>query len=141
MVIKGDIGYLELEVLTIITSGSNDFWEENWLYTLVNGTFPGFTAKYECNLRTDDFQRCYYELLDLLNSKSDFAKFTTVEEGVELSFSKDISGSIVVKGKLVGTELTRCSLEFNFVTDVLTVNNFSLQIQSLLLMYPIIGTP
>ncbi|MET3731418.1 WapI family immunity protein [Moheibacter stercoris] len=141
MILKGDIGYLELEVLTNKISGSDDFWEENWLYTSVKGNFPGFTANYDCNLRTDDLKRCYNDVIGLINGITNNAKLTTLEEGIELSFQKDKFGSIQVSGKLTATDLTRCCLEFTFVTDIQTVISFNSQLHKILIEYPIIGKP
>lgn len=141
MILKGDIGYLEFNILTNKVSGSNDFWEENWLYTSVKGDFPGFIANYDCNLRTDDLKRWYDDVMGLINDVTSNAKLTTLEEGIELFFQKDQSGSVQVRGKLIATELTGCSLEFVFVTDIQTVINFNSQLRKVLIEYPIIGEP
>lgn len=139
MELKGEFGYLKLEVLTNKGSGTKDFWEENWLYTLVEGRFPGFLVNYKCDLRTDEFKRTGEEILKLLNGETDTANFTTLEEDVEIHFHREDYGEITVDGKLVATQLTNCCLKFNFVIDIFMMKSFSFQVQEILKDYPIIG--
>ena len=141
MELKGDFGYLELDVLTNKTLGSNDYWEENWLYTSVKAKFSGFTVDFYCDLRTDDFEKCSDEVSNLLAEITDGAKFVTLEEGVELHFQRDSVGIIFVKGKLTATELTKCSLEFSFSVDIPTMERFNIELHKIIEKYPIIGVP
>jgi hypothetical protein len=141
MILKGDIGTLEIEVLANKASGTNDFWEENWLYSTIKGNFPGFTANFDCNLRTDDFERFAQELRAMVSMKSDVAKFTTMEEGLTLLLEREHTGTVKVTGKMTATELTQCSLEFKYQVDNPTLERFIYEVEDVIKTYPIIGTP
>jgi hypothetical protein len=141
MFLKGDGGYLEIEVLTNKISGTNNYWEENWLYSTIKGKFPGFDANFDCYLRTDDFDRFAQELREMIALKSDEAKFTTMEEGLMLFLEREHTGAIKITGKITATELTRCSLDFKYQVDNPTLERFINEVENLIKTYPIIGTP
>ena len=141
MILKGDIGTLEIEVLTNKIFGTNNFCEENWLYSTIKGNFPGFTANFDCNLRTDDFERFAKELRAMVSMKSDVAKFTTMEEGLTLFLERKHIGMIKVTGKMKATEFPQCSLEFKYQVDNPTLERFIYELEDVIKTYPIIGTP
>lgn len=139
MELKGEIGIIQIEVLFNKTSGTNNYWEENWLYCTVKGNFPGFISNYECNIRTDDFERCYNELVELHKFSREIAKFTTIEEGLIIILERNHNGSIKVTGSMNAVDLTGCSLNFNFQTDNFSLESFINDIFYILKEYPIIG--
>lgn len=141
MKIIGEIGTIIIDILTNKTSGTQDFWEENWLYANVRGEFPGFKANYDCNLRTDDFERCVKELTFMLSEENynQVAQFTTLEEGLQIIFKKDDRGSVKISGKMTPPDLPYWALEFNLTTDIPTIQRLIDEMQQVLDMYPIIG--
>ena len=141
MIIKGEIGKIEIDILTNKTSGTFDFWEENWLYANIKGNFPGFKVNYDCNLRTDDFQHCAEKLESMLSMDIEVAEFTTIEEGLQIMFIRGEFGDIKVKGKMIATELTQCVFEFKFTMDVPTLQRLIGEMQQVVYMYPLIGNP
>ena len=132
---------MEIEILTNKISGTNNYWEENWLYSTIKGKFPGFDANFDCYLRTDDFDRFAQELREMIALKSDEAKFTTMEEGLMLLLEREHTGAIKITGKITATELTRCSLDFQYQVDNPTLERFINEVENLIKTYPIIGTP
>jgi hypothetical protein len=139
MELKGEIGKIEIEVLAQKSSGTGQFWEENWLYCTIKGTFPGFSAKYDCNLRTDDFQRCKDEIYALKNGNISVARFNTIEEVLDLKFENQNNELIRVSGLLKAIDFTNCSLQFNFEIDNFNLDRFLNDIIETIDMYPIIG--
>jgi hypothetical protein len=141
MILTGDIGIFEIEILFSNNSSSNDFWESNWLHSIIKGNFPGFDFKFNTNIRTDDFKRALEKLQNLIANKNEDADFLTLEDNINLHFKREPTGSIKIKGKVVAIELSGCSLEFNFITDIATIEKFVSEISNLLNKYPIVGQP
>lgn len=139
MILTGEIGFFEIKVLHSNNASSNDFWETNWLYSSIKGNFPGFDFNFNVSIRTDDFKRAFDQLQDLIAHKKSDADFLTLEDNINLHFKREHTGVVKVSGKVVATELSSCSLEFNFSTDITTVENFTSEIDKVLNKYPIIG--
>lgn len=141
MTLKGDFGELTFNVLTRKTMDSNDFWEENWLYSNVNGSFPGFAVDFNFYIRVDELKRCYDEVWSMILNKRDEAKLSTLEESVMAYFVRDYAGHIQVNGTLKAIDLTGCCLMFNFDIDNMGLEKFAFQLKAVLDNYPIKGSP
>lgn len=139
MILNGEIGTFEIEVLCKNNTSSNEFWEANWLHSVVKGSFPGFTFNFNTNLRADDLQRLYKQLNDLVHYKETEAKLLTIEDNINLNFNRIHTGGIKVTGRVTAIDLTGCMLEFKFDSDNPTVERFAIEIKMILEEYPIIG--
>jgi|GEM_PF-4772909 len=141
MILQGDIGRLELDFLTRKEYGTNNFWEENWLYTLVKATFPGFIVRFHCNVRTDDLQRWHDDLAKFIDNELSSITLTSLEECISLIFIKNGIEDTKVAGVITDTELTGCSVKFTLHCDMSIIVNFRVELHNILMQFPIIGTP
>eukprot|EP01132_Coremiostelium_polycephalum_P001037 gene1037-1315_t len=99
MILKGDIGRLEIKILKRSNFDSNDYWDSNWLESEISIDIPGFIALYETNLRVDDLQRFYDKLTNIQSGKVKEAELITMENGLYLHCKLSINGIIECKGK------------------------------------------
>lgn len=84
MIIIGDKGKLEIDILRRSNLNTNDYWDGNWLESKIKIDVLGFNAIYKTNLRVEDLQRFHEALVMLQNGKTADAEFTTMEEGLYL---------------------------------------------------------
>ncbi len=137
MVLKGDIGRLEINVLKRINSETNDYWDDNWLQSEIRIDVPGFKVFYGFNLRVDDLQRFYKGLITLKNSNSRKVEFTTMEEGLYLYLNIENNGVVNCKGK--ANNENGNSLDFKLQSDMATLDIFIGDLETTLRFYPLIG--
>lgn len=142
MRLKGDSGNLEVKILVRKKAFSTDFWEENWLYSSINGRFPGFDVNYKCNLRIDDLKRWQVDITKLINENTPYSiSLKTMEEGIGLDFEKKENGMFYIRGRLVATELTGCYLTCSWEIDTEELQRFLSELSNNIIKYPIIGRP
>ena len=138
MILKGDIGKLEVKVLNRSNSETDDYWDGNWLESKIKIDVPGFNALYGTNLRVDDLQKFYEELVDLLNGNISEAEFTTMEEGLYMYCELAANGLIECKGK--ANNDTGNHLDFRLQTDFASLNVFLTDFKLILKSYPLVGS-
>jgi len=141
MLLKGEVGKLAVNIKARNDSSTLDFWDANWLFTEINLETLSFKASYRANLRTDEFQRFYLELDDLLNYTADEAGFNSTEEWLTLRMIRNKSGLFTCKGKIAIIDYPGNSLEFNFAVDAPSTERFKEEIKEILDKYPVIGEP
>jgi hypothetical protein len=137
MILKGDIGKLEIKVLRRSNSETDDYWDGNWLESEIRISVSGFNALYGTNLRVDDLQDFYEKLIDLQNNNINEAEFTTMEEGLYLHCESTTNGMIQCNGKAIN-DIGNC-LYFKIQTDLASLDAFIDEIKVVLEFYPSIG--
>ncbi|MDR2385884.1 MAG: hypothetical protein LBD80_09555 [Tannerella sp.] len=138
MILKGDIGKLEIKVLKRSNSETDDYWDGNWLESEIRIDVPGFNTLYGTNLRVDDLQRFYEKLTDLQSRNINEAEFTTMEEGLYLHCELVANGLIECKGK--ANNDTGNSLNFRLQTDLASLDIFVNELKMILKSYPLVGS-
>lgn len=138
MKIQGDLGSLEINIYGRSDSETSDYWDGNWLNSEIQVNIPTFKSSYKSNLRVDDLQRFYQRILALQNCSANEVEFTTMEEGLYLSIKLDYNGDLNCKG--IAADGNGNSLNFGFKTDSASLNIFKGELESTLILYPIVGT-
>lgn len=131
--------FLEINVLGRKYPDTNNYWDINFLDVGIQISVAGFKADYLADLRTDEFQRFYNELVQLKDNIGNKAEFSSSEEGLYLSCTLRRTGRIDCKG--VAKDFSGNKLEFSFSTDNQVLYDVLNQLECLLKDYPVIGTP
>lgn len=139
MILKGDLGCVEIDVLSVHKSTSNDFWDNNWLTAIVKADLPGFKVYLQQELRKDDFAYCLLQLKEFLDYKRSEAFFTAIEEGIYIHFLYEDCGNIVINGKITEIDLIKCSMEFSFISERFYIESFMRDIETFMNENPMIG--
>lgn len=137
MKIIGDASVIEINILNRSNSGTDDYWDANWLECEIKIKVPGFSAQYNTNLRVDELLSFCKNLVSIQNWTETNAIFTTLEEGLYLHCHIEANGGINIEGKAeneIGNNLT-----FRFQTDFSSLNIFTNELILDLKHYPLIG--
>lgn len=138
MILKGDTGKLEINVLKRGDSETNDYWDGNWLETEIIINVPGYNAFYGTNLRVDELQRFLEGLIALQTINERVAKFTTMEDGLYLHCEVESNGTVNVNGK--ANNNTGSILDFRLQTDLASLDIFVNELRGVLKLYPLVGS-
>jgi len=111
--------YLSIEILNRESpdSESPDYWEKNWLHSIVEVRVGAFSGSVSANFQAEDFVRIREQLRDLLGWKENDAEFGTLEGWLTARFMMDDRGGITVLGDLVDRPMDGNRLRFQFAID------------------------
>ena len=93
-------GYVRISVAGYQHPSQTDFWDGNWLISLITVEVGGFSAKLGASLRLDEFESFLAELSRLDETVSGKATFTTMESQLSLELEADRLGHISVMGRV-----------------------------------------
>ncbi len=102
-----------------------DYWDANWQDVLIELDVGAFEARITGDLRAEEFVGFHNELTHLYDTLAGAATFRTLEGWIELVFSIDKMGHILLKGMLlddpgIGNRLTfRLDLDQSYLPDIL----------------------
>ena len=137
MIIKFDGIFVKASIIGRSYPNSNDYWDGNWLKAEIEANTYDFKGKFRTNLRTDDFQQFYQNLLKIQKNETNQIEFTTMEEGLHLIGKLDITGNInwnVAAKSEFGNKLL-----FNIETDNAYIVSIIKDVVKILNEYPVIG--
>lgn len=137
MKIQGNIGQLEIRILRRSNLETSDYWDANWLESEIRIEVSGFNGLYGANLRVEELQKFYKELISLQKSTENEAMLTTIEEGIYLHCKVEVNGAIECKGK--ASNATGNTLTFRIQTDLASLDSFINELHAVLELYPLIG--
>lgn len=137
MQIIGFPGKIEINIVDRSNKTATDFWDANWLQAEITIHTSGFKAHYITNIRTDELERLYEELIKLEKLQIKEARFSTIEEGLYIVFTLLSNGIIQVIGR--ANDGDGNILEFKFNAESSSINNFARQLKKTLDLYPVIG--
>lgn len=111
------IGNLDSEHVTIevIDRGyptASDYWDGNWLRTMLTIAVGAWRATYPADLRTDEFERFQYQLRTLDADLTGEAVFTSMDGFLDLRLIGDGLGHIRVEGMAQDSADNPSCLEF-----------------------------
>ena len=136
MVLKGELGTIEINVIRRSSTNTDDYWDANWLESEIKVNVPGFKVSYGISLRVEDLQTFYDALVNLTAFTANKAEFKTMEEGLYLKCIANSRGQVVCSGRAKNQPNI---LEFELQTDIISVNNFASELKSTLELFPLIG--
>lgn len=136
MKIKNETSEVQINILRRSNSNTEDYWDGNWLEAEIRIQVRGFSCIYGTNLRADDFEKFYSDILMLNSGNNKEIEFTTMEEGLYLHLTAEPYGRIRCSGK--GKDDASNSLEFNFEIDLMSLDSIIAELKTLLKLYPVI---
>lgn len=137
MILKGEPGTVKINILKRANYTSHDYWDANWLESNIMIEIPDFKANYKTNLRVDDLQRFYDELIELSNFNKKRAEFKTLEKGLSLECVANSRGAVLCTGK-AKNQYGNC-LYFEMETDIGSISSWISELRSALKKYPLVG--
>lgn len=139
MFINGESGSkVKIDIIERELSECDDYWDSNWLNAYVEVIVPGFKAEYKACLRVNEFQEFYKDLMEFNKLAIKEIEFTTMEQGIYLKFNVNKLGVVTCSGS-AWDGINDNTLEFTFNTDLISMDKLALQIQAILIKYPLVG--
>jgi len=129
--LSGESGsYVILDIKGFENVKTDDEDDAKWLRAHVNIKVSDFTANFNATFVTSDFSCFLEELKKVLNKAGNGSKavFSTYEEWLQLSVQIHKTGVVKIDG-VAKTHAGKLSFLFN--SDLCTLNNFCVQLQSL----------
>jgi len=133
--------YLKVQAYMHSHPDANDYWDGNWIDTVIEILVGGFRASFGACLRSEDFVHLYQGLEQLYSSLHSNYKFETMEEQLTLFISGDGRGHFEIKGIAIdkagdGNELRFIlSIDQTFIPDILS------EIKEIIEQFPVKGSP
>lgn len=138
MILIGNDGKLEINILRRSNLEADDYWDGNWLDSEIRIDVQSFKSLYGTNLRVDDLQMFCERLIALRGNKENEAEFTTLEDGLYLHCKLEYNGIINCRGK--ANNDTGNSLEFRLQTDLVSLDIFIHELEVVLKSYPLVDS-
>ncbi|WP_157766315.1 hypothetical protein [Pedobacter ginsengisoli] len=137
MILKSNGNYVAIEIKDNTNRISNDYWDGNWLKSLINIHCCGFKANFSTDLRSTDFKSFHEDLIKLCNDQVKLIEFKTLEEGLYIKGQMEATGNIL-------WDVTAKDMFGNSLTVSLSTDNFSLnllinEVKDILTQYPVLG--
>ena len=120
VVIRGDGGRVQIEVLNYERPNLTEGSDANWLVCRCSMTVREFSCEVSLSLMTDDFVRFLADLDEALRSLRGTAVFATPESGLRLEIKFKAAGHADVFGTVqsqLSVVPSRTKLDFSFETD------------------------
>lgn len=95
-----DSEYLVIYVINREYPQSSDYWDGNWVKSIINVSIGGFTGKVKASLRSEEFVEFMNELSKLYEKISGQAHFTTMEQWLSITVIGDGLGHFEAQCKL-----------------------------------------
>jgi hypothetical protein len=117
-----------------------DYWDGNWLssrISVVSGSFTGDISN--VSLRVDEFQSFLKGIEILAKSLKGIAKYSSLEQWIQLELSGDGRGHIFATGFVIDKHTEGNKLNFFFCFDQTELSKTINGLRMLLDKYPIIG--
>jgi hypothetical protein len=103
---------LVITVLGRMHLGATDFWDGNWLFSPVDVTAGGFTARVPAGLRAEELRAFREELAKAYDDFGGVARLKSMEEWLDLTVTVAKSGKVEVEGLAVDGHGTGNKLSF-----------------------------
>jgi hypothetical protein len=119
--------YILFDVIERSHPNATDFWDGNWLNVKVRLTVGGFGGMFNGQLRANELESFYVELVKLYKSLSGKASLSTMERWLLLEINGDGKGHLTLNGDImdepgVGNILKfKLELDQTFIPEVLSV--------------------
>src|SRR5271156_1146805 len=99
MVLSGESGKLEINIIKRSNEDAQDFWDGNWLDSEIIINTTGIRMCYGASLRVEELEKFYEDLIKLSKFTSNKIIFTTLEGQLFLEFSVAVGGQVVCQGR------------------------------------------
>ncbi|TWT09292.1 hypothetical protein [Planomicrobium sp. CPCC 101079] len=139
--IIGENTKIGIEVFTQSYPESIDYWDGNWLNAKIECEIPGFLAKFSFQLRTDEIKDFADQLTAMDQSREGKAALYNLDGYIEIEGMIDGLGDIQWTAALCYPAGNGASLKFEFRSDQNSLNRLIKEIDEILAVFPVVGTP
>ncbi|MDN3449468.1 hypothetical protein QMA09_04655 [Planococcus sp. APC 3906] len=92
--VLGDNTKLEIDVLQRNYPDSTDFWDANWIASVIHLEIPGYMVHFEADLRTDELRDFVDELRSMNENLGGTAILKNLDSYIYLEGAMDLRGKI-----------------------------------------------
>ena len=133
---------LIIRVLDRAHPDADDYWDGNWLRTVLDVSAGYFAGSVAVDLRADELKDLREQLATLYEASEGEASFTTMENWVEILFHRDSLGHVQVRGE-VSDNPGRMgnSLRFQYALDQTFLPPIIDALDAAEASWPVIGRP
>jgi hypothetical protein len=134
--------HLKVQVWGRMHPGSDDFWDGNWLVSLISARVGGFTAEIGAGRRVDELQKFTRGLEQIYRQLRGKAVLVSMEQWISLTVECRPNGSLFVTGELDDGSGAGNTLAFTIAgldqTDIPAMVGALAAIEQ---VYPVLGEP
>jgi hypothetical protein len=131
--------HVSIEVIGYEFPESTDVDDGNWLISVISVRAGIWQGRIRALLRTEDFPEFSRQIKELYQNPIASAKFGTMEEWLELTFTSDRYGHINVEGSALDDPGIGNELRFHFQIDQSFLPAILESLEALGVAYPIRG--
>lgn len=143
LTLKGDYGVLDITILKRADDISNNYWDANWLICNIKIDIPHVKIDYNTNLRADEFQSFYNDLIFLQNThvENNIAEYKSLENGISIKCKYAITGNYFcnINCEIMSNHDNWTEVSFKLKVDNWTMADFKNQLENSLKIYKVIG--
>lgn len=130
--------YINLEIVDRLYPNSVDYWDGNYLKTVLELEIPAFKSSFVTNIRTFELNRFLDELTNLKVVGSE-CLLSNVDENINIIGKVNYTGSIDWNCTIIYPAGNGARLKFNINTSSTLVDKLIVTIKDILETWPIIG--
>lgn len=119
----------------------SDYWDGNWIDSLVDVSVGAFTGKYTACLRTDEFKAFRVALENLYRTAKSDSSFTSMEEWIEVQVIGDGLGHFEAQCTLRDAAGIGNTSRFNLDFDQTEIPVMLKSLHSIEESFPVVGLP
>jgi hypothetical protein len=137
-----DAEYVAICVLGRAHPGAADYWDGNWVRSMINLRVGGFTADVTADLRTEEFRRFADGLKFINDTLSGSAVLTSMEDWIDLTVRHKPNGGLEVSDVVIDRPGVGNQLAFELHGfDQTHVAPWLSQLTEIERAFPVVGRP
>lgn len=138
--ILGEDTKIGIAVFTQSYPDSSDYWDGNWLNAKIECEIPGFAAKFGFQLRSDEIKDFTDQLKVMAHQQKGKAALYNLDGYVEIEGTMD-GRNVLWKAALCYPAGNGASLKFDFRSDQSDLFQTIKELDGVLSIFPVVGTP
>ncbi len=131
--------HVSIEVLRRERAGESDYWDGNWLETIVEVRAGAWAGKFPAHLRSDEFQAFRQEVARLYDRLEGTAEFSPIEPWLMVRLVGNGRGGIAVEGEACDKIGTGNTLQFRGEIDQTYLPQLLKELDEVLRTFPVVG--
>ncbi|WP_165996194.1 hypothetical protein [Bacillus sp. Cs-700] len=137
----GDETNIVIKVIGRQHPDATDYWDGNWIFSIINIEIPGYSVEFPASLRTDEIFSFMEELKNLDETLKGKASFKNMEDFIVLEAEVDLTGKVMWTGETCYPLGTGAVLKFDFESDQSYLKYIIKELKAILEEIPVIGKP
>ncbi|MFC7686431.1 hypothetical protein [Ureibacillus sp. GCM10028918] len=130
---------VEIGVVTRSHPNTTDYWDINWIDSIVNVEIPGYVVQFYASLRTDELSDFLHELKLMNRNLKGKAILSNLDSYIHFECEMDRLGKMKWSGKTCFPAGNGAELTFEFKSDQSYLERLIKELESILSVFPVIG--